>query len=122
MIGATAAALQEHQVWGYLVWGLPSALVIATLWTHFRLSSLPAEIHVRPGQVAIQSIQDVLREQPLDWHPLNNVQVSPGELEISVGWSTEICQQQDWPNYPQLREAAQHAFRPHESIPLSRRG
>jgi hypothetical protein len=115
MIGATAAALQEQPVWGYLVWGLPTALVLATVWTHFRLSSLSAEIHLRPGQVAIQSIQDILRGQPLDWHALNNVQVSPGELEISVGWSTEICRPRDWPNYRRLRESAQHAFRSHTS-------
>lgn len=112
MIGATAAVLQEQRVWGYLVWGLPSALLIATLWTHFRLSSIAAEIRVRPGQVAVRSIQDVLLDRPADWNPLHNVKVSPNEVELSVGWSTHICRRGDWVNYRTLSDAAQQAFRP----------
>lgn len=114
MIGATAAALQGHRVWGYLVWGLPSALIVASLWTHFRLSSLPAEIHVRPGQVAVRSIQDVILRRPPDWHPLHNVRIAPEETQISVGWTTRICRRADWPRYEKLREAAQQAFRPRQ--------
>jgi hypothetical protein len=112
MIGATAAALQGHPVWGYLVWGFPLALAVATLWTHFRLSTLPAEIRIRPGQVTVRSIQDVLLERSLHWHPLYNVEAGPGELKISVGWNTEICRREDWFDFSQLRETTQQAFEP----------
>lgn len=120
MIGATAAALQGHRVWGYLVWGLPSALVVASLWTHFRLSTLPAEIHIRAGQVAVRSVGDVLRARALDWHPLHNVRTSAQEIEISVGWSTRICRRQNWAKYQQLRETAQQAFQAPASPPGTR--
>jgi hypothetical protein len=110
MIGATAAALQGHRVWGYLVWGLPSALIVATLWTHFRLSARPAELHVRPGQVAVRSVRDVIVDRPPDWHPLYNVQSAPSEVEVSVGWRTHICRQRDWRHYDQLRQATKQAL------------
>lgn len=115
MIGATAAALQGQPVWGYLVWGLPAALLVATLWTHFRLSSTTAELHVRPGEIAIRSIQDVLVDRPLSWHPLHRVRSAPEYTEISVGWNTHICRRSDWPQYEQLRDATQQAFRAHGS-------
>jgi hypothetical protein len=112
MIGATAAALQGQSVWGYLVWGFPGALLVATLWTHFRLSTIPAEVHFRPGQVAIRSLQDVLLGRSPSWNPLYNVQVAPEETEISVGWNTVVCRRAQWPEYAELREAAQQAFHP----------
>lgn len=115
MIGATAAALQGQPIWGYLVWGFPTALVIASLWTHFRLSSTAAELHLRSSQIAIQSVQDVLLDRSPTWHPLHNVRVGPEYTEVSVGWSTQICRRQDWPEYERLRNAAQEAFYPRQS-------
>lgn len=111
MIGATAAALQGRPAWGYLVWGFPVALFVATLWTHFYLSSTTAEVHLRSGQIAIRSIQDVLGDRPLDWHPLHNVRATPDYTEISVGWSTQVCRREEWPEYEQLKTAAQQALR-----------
>lgn len=110
MIGATAAALQGHPVWGYLVWGLPSAILVATLWTQFTLSTTPAELHLRPGQVAVRSIYDVLRNRPENWNPLYNVEVSHAYLEISVGWNTHVFRRTDWPKYERLRTVAQQAY------------
>lgn len=110
MIGATAAALQGHPIWGYLVWGLPAALAIATVWTHFTLSATPAELLLKPGQCAIRSIHDVLQDAPPSFHPLYNVRVTPWETELAVGWNTRVCAQSDWPNYPELRKAAQGAL------------
>lgn len=112
MIGATAAALKGQPVWGYLVWGFPSALLLATLWTHFRLSTTPAELYLRAGKVAVRSVQDVMLDRAPSWNPLYNVRVSSGQTEISVGWNTRICRRSEWPQYQQLREAAQKAFDP----------
>lgn len=114
MIGATAAALQGEPILKYLIWGFPTALIVATLWTHFRLSSTPAELHLRSGQVAIQSIQDVLLDRAPTWRPLHNVRTGRKYTEVSVGWSTRICRRADWPRYEQLRDAAQEAFYPRQ--------
>ncbi len=109
MIGATAAALQSQPIWGYLVWGLPLAIILAMTWAQFSLSTTPAEIHLKPGQCAVQSVRDVLREKPPTFHPLYNVKVSPFQIELAIGWKTQECVRADWPQYGKLRKAAQQA-------------
>jgi hypothetical protein len=109
MIGATAAALQGHPVWAYLVWGFPAALFVASVWTQFTLSTTPAEVHFKPGQCAVLSILEVLRDVPPDYHPLYNVRVTPWQTELALGWNTQVCTRTDWPQYSELREAAQQA-------------
>lgn len=114
MIGAAASALQGNPVIGYLLWGVPAALFIATLWTHFLLSSTPAEVHLRSGRVALRSIQDVVLDRSPDWNPLYNVRVSPESVEISVRWTTRIFRPRNWPEYDRLREAAEQAYHPRQ--------
>ncbi len=111
MLGAAAAALQGQPVWGYLIWGLPSALVGATLWTQFRLMRTPVELHLRSGQAAIQSLHEVMHGQSPTWHALHHVRAGRWDVELSVGWRTYSFRPAEWPQYDQLRDAAQKAFR-----------
>ena len=111
MVGATASALQGDPILGYLVWGGPVALIVASLWTHFLLSSTPAELRLQSGQVALRSVQDVVLDRPPNWDPLYSVRVSPESVEISVRWNTQEFRQQNWPEYNQLRERAKNEFR-----------
>jgi hypothetical protein len=109
MIGATASALEGNPVWGYLVWGFPVALIAASIWTHFSLATTPAELHLRAGQCAVQSVYDVLYDRPLRWSTLYDVRVSTDLLEISVGWTTRVCRRTEWPEFSRLREASRQA-------------
>lgn len=111
MLGAAAAALQGDPVWGYLLWGLPGALIAATLWTQFRLMRTPAELHLRPGQAAVQSVHEVVHGRPRTWHPLHHVRAGRWDVELSVGWRTYSFRPAEWPNYEELREAAREALR-----------
>lgn len=120
MIGATATALLGQQIWGYLVWGLPAALGVASIWTQFALSNTVAELHLRAGKCAVRSVHDVLYDRSLTWHPLYNVKGSPGEIELSVGWTARVCSQQDWPEFPELRSAAQQALHSNAPMDISR--
>ena len=113
MIGAAATALQGQPVWAYLVWGFPAALLVASVWTQFALSTTAAEVHLKPGQCAIRSVQEVLRDTPPEFHPLFNVRTTPSRIEIALGWDTQICARSDWPEYGRLRDAAQHAVDAH---------
>lgn len=110
MIGATVAALQGQTVWEFLIGGFPAALIVAFVWTHFALSSTIAEVHLKPGKCALQSIRDVVQNAPREWHPLYNVKVTPSHLELALGWKTRECSRKDWPKYEQLRRAAQRAL------------
>lgn len=116
MIGATATALQGQQIWGYLVWGFPIALGVASVWTQFMLMRTTAELHFRSGQCAIRSVHDVLYNRPLQWHPLYNVKGAPGEIQLSIGWTTRIYRRRDWPPFSELRSAAQQAFQSKSSV------
>ncbi len=110
MIGATTSALLEHPVWGYLVWGLPAAIALATIWTRFSMARTIAEVRFRSGQAAFRSVYDVLRGRPPDWKPLFNVRTTSWHVEISAGRTTYMLQLEQWPNYDALQNAARQAF------------
>ncbi len=115
MIGATASALQGQPIWSYVAWGLPAALLVATLWAHFTLRRTVAEIRLRPGQAAVRSVRDVLRDHPPQWHPLYKVRATSWYLEVSLGWNTYEFHPQQWPDYEGLQEGARQAFHPDDT-------
>jgi hypothetical protein len=115
MVGATTSALLEQPVWGYLVWGLPAALVLATVWTHFSLGRTPAELSFRSGQAAVRSVYDVLRGQPRDWRPIFNVRTTAWSVEVAVGRTTHLFQPEQWPEFEALGDAARQSFQPQAS-------
>ena len=112
MIGATTSALLGETVWGYLVWGLPAALALATVWTHFTIARTPAEVAFRPGQAALRSVYEVLRDRPRTWEPLFSVRATRWDIELSVGRTTHMLKPDRWPDYNALRDAARTAFQP----------
>ncbi|PSQ69273.1 MAG: hypothetical protein BRD31_05930 [Bacteroidetes bacterium QH_2_64_26] len=115
MIGATISALLDQPVWGYLVWGLPIALSLATVWTHFSMSRTIAEARFRSGQAALRSVHDVLLGRPYEWKPIFSVRATPMRVEISIGRTTYLLYPQQWPDYDALKKAAQQSFRPDSS-------
>lgn len=119
MIGAAAAALQGLPAWGYLVWGLPSAVAAASVWTQFMLIKTPAEVHLRPGQAAVQSVHDVLYDHSPSWHPLYNVRLGRRYLDLSVGWRTYTCRAPRWPDFNRMQNTAEQAFTSRDSASSS---
>lgn len=117
MIGATTSALLEQPIWGYLVWGLPTAIALATVWTHFTLSRTIAEAGFRPGQAALRSVYDVLLDQPFVWKPIFKVRTTSRHVELSAGRTTHELTSSQWPDYDALRNAARQSFQPEASPP-----
>lgn len=115
MVGATTSALLKQPVWAYLVWGLPIALVLATLWTHFSLNRTLAEVSFRPGQAAVRSVGDVLSDQPRDWEPIFNVRTTSWSVEVALGRTTYVFGAERWPNFEALGDVARESFRPQAS-------
>lgn len=115
MIGATTSALLGKPIWAYLVWGLPAAIALATVWTHFTLSRTIAEAGFRPGQAALRSVYDVLRNRPLVWKPIFKVRTTSWHVELSAGRTTYELTPDQWPDYDTLRDAARQSFEPDAS-------
>lgn len=115
MVGATTSALLKQPIWAYLVWGLPAAIVLATVWTHFTLKRTLAEVSFRPGQAAVRSVYDVLHDQPRVWEPIFNVRTTSWNTELAVGRTTYLLQPDQWSDYKALRDAARQSFRPQAS-------
>jgi len=111
MIGATVAVLQGETVWAYLVWGFPTALALASVWTQFTLSRTVVEVHLRGGQCAVQSLYDVLLDRPLQWDPLYGLQESEGQIELSFGWTTQVLRRTEWTHFTELRDAVRYAVK-----------
>lgn len=119
MIGATTSALLEQPIWAYLVWGLPAAIVLATLWTHFTMARTVAEIRFRAGQAALRSVYDVLLDRPLNWKPIFNVRTTSWHTELSAGRRQYLLQTDQWSNYQALKDAARESFRAETSTASS---
>lgn len=109
MIGATVAALQGHATWPYLVWGFPGALLLASVWTQFALSTTIAEVRFRDGECVVASVHDVLRDGPPQWESLYDVSEASGAVELYLGWTTHVLRREDWPDFAALRSAARRA-------------
>lgn len=106
------SALLEQSVWGYLVWGLPSAVGLAMIWARFSMARTKAELRLRPGEIAIRSVEDVLQERSPTWEPIYNVRSTSWDVQISAGRVTHVFQPSDWPDYDVLQNRARESFRP----------
>lgn len=119
MIGATTSALLGHPVWAYLVWGLPAAIALATVWTHFSMARTVAEVGFQSGQAALRSVYDVLQDRPFEWKPIFNVRTTSWHLELSVGRATYELTPKRWPEYETLCDAARQSFAHKAEAPSS---
>ena len=117
MIAVTASALQLGVVWPYVLWGLPTALAVASVWTRFRLGNQPAEVRLQPGQAAVRSVHDVLTGTPPDFQPIHDVRVSADTLTVMVGYTTFAFEAADWPDYNQFKEEFESARHGREAAP-----
>lgn len=109
MLAATAAALQQTSVLPFLVWGLPAALVLATLWTRFRLGAIPAEVRVRPHQIAVRSVHDCLRATAPHWQRIHGIRHNTTALIVTAGFDTYRFPYADWPDPTALLDALRAA-------------
>lgn len=110
MIGAAVAALQQARVLPFLTWGLPAALAAATLWTRFHLGAVPAEVRIRPHQLAVRSVRDCLHATPPHWQRIHQVRQRTEGLVVTAGFDTYRFTYGDWPDHAALLDAL-HAAR-----------
>ncbi|NBB75348.1 MAG: hypothetical protein GVY35_17020 [Bacteroidetes bacterium] len=110
MIAATAAALQQHRLLPFLTWGLPAALLAATVWTRFRLGATPAEVRVRDHQAAVRSVHDCLGPTPEEhWQWIHDIRRGSDALIVTMGFETHRFRYSTWPDHRALLKALRSA-------------
>lgn len=110
MIVTLVAVLEQQPVLPYLMWGFPGALALASLWTRFRLSRTPAEVHVRAGQAAVRSVHECLQtDPPLIWQRILEIRDGSSALFVTLGLDTYTFRHDEWPQHPELMKALKRA-------------
>ena len=98
MIRALVTVLQGFPALTYLTVGFPSALLLAVLWTLFRMQATVAEISVRPGAAAVRSVWESLRARPLRWMPIFELRTASTTLTLALGDTTYELDRAAWPD------------------------
>ncbi len=110
MIAATAAALQHRPLLPFLAWGLPAALLAATVWTRFRLGATAAEVRVRNHQASVRSVHDCLGAAPDDhWQWIHEIRSGSDALIVTMGFETHRFHYDAWPEHRALLDALRSA-------------
>lgn len=109
MIGALLTVLQGYPALLYLVVGFPLAVLVAAIWTLFRMQATVAEIHVRPGAAAIRSIWDCVHNHALRWVPIFEIRASEYNLTVALGDSTYELDRASWPDAEAVLASLQQA-------------
>lgn len=119
MIGTTAAVLMGRGVLLTVVIGLPLVLLLASMYAHFRLGQVPAELCLRPGEASVRSVRDILYRTPRVWRPLYDARLEPTQTTLTIGWRTLRCTRHQWPEHEAIQDAVRRARRPLAPTTLS---
>ena len=119
MIAALVAALQGFPALPFLVFGAPTAFLVATAWTHHRMHITLAEVHVGEEAAAVFSVWDCTRPvRVIDWRPVLDLRHSRSSLTLTLGDTSYSLDAEAWPALDDLladlKEARDCYFsRPH---------
>jgi hypothetical protein len=103
MIAALISVLQGFPVLQYLTIGFPLAIVIASLWTIFRMQASVAEIHVRPGSAAVVTVWRAVDAAPvLSWKPIYEIRTHAKEFSFGLGDASYELDRSDRPDADSL--------------------
>jgi hypothetical protein len=108
MIAALLAVLQGFPALTYLTIGFPVAIVVAVLWTVFRMQATVAEILVRPGAAAVVTVWQVTgTPRPPAWKPIYEIRTHAKEFSFGLGDASYEMDRSHWSD----ADALIHALR-----------
>lgn len=109
MLVTLAAALQERELMPFLLWGMPAALLVASLWTRFHLMRTPAEVLVRTDAAAVRSIYDCAQRRGAQWKRVFDLRTTRHSLEVAIGRDAYELAHKQWPEHEALLAALKEA-------------
>lgn len=111
MIVTVVAVLQGYPVIPYVWFGSGVALLLASLWTTFRLQRDLAEIHVHQAFAAVRSVWDVSQQtRELRWYRVLDLRDYRTWSLATIGLTSYEINWDEWPEYEQLKEALREAM------------
>lgn len=99
MVAALLAVLQGFPALAYLTVGFPGAMVVAVLWTVFRMQATVTEIHIQPGAAAVVTVwQAAGKNRPLAWKPIYEIRTHTKEFSFGLGDASYELDRSRWPD------------------------
>lgn len=110
MILTLVEVLQGGDVLPYLYVGFPAAIILASLWTGFRMRSAPAEIVVSGPFAEVRTVLEVLSgTASRPWRIVLEVRKSADHIQLALGESVYDFAVSEWPDSGALLRGLQGA-------------
>ncbi len=111
MILTLVAVLEGARILPGLLWASGAALLVASMWTSFRLQREVAEISVRSDVACIRTVWEVLNEPRAEWHQVLDVRDYGTWAHVTVGYASYELDRGRWNQYTELVVALKASLR-----------
>ena len=106
MVLTLVDVLQGKDILPYLLFGFPAAVILASLWTAYRMRSAAAEVVIAGPYAEVRTVLDVLSRKPRKpWRIVLDVRRSDDFIQLAVGESVFELPTSEWPEVGRLMQA-----------------
>lgn len=110
MIVALVVVLQAGDVLQFIRWSFPIAMLVAAVWTSYRLRTVTVEIVVSPrGARALTAYEVLKRRKDLGMQRVFDIRRADAFVEVTIGLSLVRLQRADWSELTELLESLEAA-------------
>jgi len=103
MMGALVGMLQGYPVLGFLYFGFPISLLVASGWSWIQVRNIICEVHIHDGVVAIRSQWEAADlPSALNWRRLIDSSEIESGLRITLGLEEYSLHRQEWDRWSAL--------------------
>ncbi|MEM6645580.1 MAG: hypothetical protein AAF730_04935 [Bacteroidota bacterium] len=118
MLFSLNGALQGYHILPYLTYGAPAGIVVAWLWTSFRLGAQVAELRIVDDRVQVRSLWELLRRAPPDAPlPIWDLRREGRSFTFTTGHRTYQFDDAEWHDGDAVFKALVDARTPDSSRP-----
>ena len=112
MLFSLSGALQGYRILPYLTYGAPAGVVLAWLWTSFRLGSQVAELRILGDRVQVRTLWELLRNvEPDTPLPIWDLRREDHSFTFTTGHRTYHFDDHEWTDGETVFEALIEARR-----------
>ena len=103
MVIALASLLQGYDALPFLYIGFPAAILVASGWTHVRISDEIVELHFRDSDLALRSLLSAASpKKKLSWFRILDIKRDKDVIRITLGHEFYRILLSEWPEQEHL--------------------